>query len=581
MQAKFNLIRINLAFLIIAILSSNLLTAQTAELVYSTIIGGGSYDYGHAIFVDKDGCAYIGGQAHSTNFPTTPGVLDRTHNGSADILVTKLNQDGSGLVYSTFIGGSQFDDTRNIFVDNAGCVYLSGGAQSPNFPTTENALQGNSEGYFLKLSADGSTLDYSSNRLGGEKIISDGKGNIIMIAGFNGSNDFQRTENAYRQTPAGGEDVLVVKLNLETNEILFSTLIGGSGNDMAMDLAQDNDGDIIIFGMTDSGDFPVKGKAFVSLTSTGNNVFVAKLKSDGTELLTTTIIGGSDNDRPFGLAVDKEDNIYITGVTTSNDYSVTDNAFQTMYAGSEDGYLTKISADGKKLIYSTYLGGGDKDGGRGVVVDRAGRAAVTGCTRSANFPVTDNAFDKTYNGGGSDTWAWGDPFLLLMNPEGTQPEYATYFGGSADEEAYGIAIDKNDNIYICGVTSSSNFPTTSGAYDKRRNGPLNIYAAKFSFNDPSGAKTSGQFPSECQLLQNYPNPFNPSTTIRYHLSVPSDVSLCIYNMLGQEIKTLVDSYQNIGKYAIGWQADGLPAGIYFAQLRYDSIVETKKLILTL
>jgi hypothetical protein len=146
--------------MILSDLNSVMTFAQAPHIEYSTYLGGNSWDYGHAITVDDSGYAYIAGQANSSNFPTTPGAFDGSANGGAEIFVTKLNGQGGALVYSTFIGGAGFDDTRKVFVDKSGCAYLTGSTQSANFPTTSNALQGNGGGFFLKLNSLGSSLDY-------------------------------------------------------------------------------------------------------------------------------------------------------------------------------------------------------------------------------------------------------------------------------------------------------------------------------------------------------------------------------------------------------------------------------------
>ncbi len=478
---------IKFVMLCMVIVISYSISAQTLRMEYSTFIGGSGHDYGHAITVDDQGYAYIGGQVNSPNYPTTTGAFDRTANGGSDILVTKLNKDGSALVYSTYIGGSANDDTRKIFVDKHGCVYLAGSTQSTNFPITLNSLQGNSQGYFLKLDSTGSRLDYSSRWAGGLKAIVDSDGYLIILGRTN-STTFTTTENAFCRTPAGGYDVFVAKINIKNNSIIFSTLLGGSGDEMPWGMALDNQNNIIITGKTGSENYPVKGNTFASYTSGKSNVFVTKLKSDGTQLIYSTIIGGSDDEWPFDIAIDLNGNAYVTGATKSSDFPVSKPAFDTSYNGGEDAFLFKLSSDGSRLIYSTYIGGTDKDGGRGVVTDKSGRAFVTGCTRSTNFPITPDAFDKTFKGRGTEQWAWGDPFLLIMNPEGTKIEYSTYFGGSNDEEAYGIAMDKRGDVYLCGVTSSSDFPTTKGAFNKTLNGGCNIYVTKFSFSPKKQCK---------------------------------------------------------------------------------------------
>jgi Tol biopolymer transport system component len=244
----------------------------------------------------------------------------------------------------------------------------------------------------------------------------------------------------------------------------------------------DNENNIIIAGRTNSEDFPLKGTSYGTFAQGKFNIIVTKLKPDGSELVYSTLVGGTDDDWSFDIASDENRDVYITGATKSGDFPVSKNAFDNSYNGGDDAILFKLNSNGTEIMYSTYLGGSLKDGGRGVVVDQKGRACLTGCTRSIDFPVTDNAYDKIFNGAGRDEWAWGDPFLLVMNPEGTDIEYGTYIGGSNDEEAYGIAIDKAGNIYLCGVTSSSNYPTTPGAYSRTLRGKCNIYVTKFSFS---------------------------------------------------------------------------------------------------
>ncbi len=466
--------------MIFIMMTNSKIYSQSPQLIYSTLIGGSGWDYGHAITVDEEGYAYISGQANSTNYPTTAGALDRTANGGSDILITKLNKEGNALVYSSYIGGSGRDDTRKVFVEKSGCVYLTGATASSNFPTTTNALSGNSGNYFLKLDSTGSYLQYSSRWGGGEKLLLDSVGNLIIL-GSTTSPDLPTTENAFCRTHSGDQDIYVAKVNLANNAIIFSTFIGGSGKESSLRMTIDSEDNIIITGQTASENYPLKGKLFSDYNGSKPNLFLTKLKSDGSDILFSTIIGGAENDYPMDIAVDRNNNIFVIGMTKSNDFPVSPSAFDISHNNGDDAFLFKVSSDGDSILYSTYIGGSDKDWGRGIVIDKSGRAYITGCTKSTNFPVSENAYDKTFNGAGTESWAWGDPFLLVMNAEGTQVEYSTYFGGSGDEEAYGIAMDNKGDIYICGITSSNNFPTTEGAYDRTKNGSTNIYAAKFLF----------------------------------------------------------------------------------------------------
>ncbi|HPG38882.1 MAG TPA: SBBP repeat-containing protein [bacterium] len=498
------------------------LYAESPQLVYSTLIGGSGWDYGHAITVDDSGYVYIAGQANSTNYPTTAGVFDRTHNGGADVLVTKINRGGSALVYSTLIGGSVFDDTRKVFIDKSGCVYLTGSTQSASFPTTTNSLAGSSQGYFLKLDPNGKNLDYSSRWAGGDKILVDSEGYVIILGSTN-SAAFPTTENAYCRTLTGGDDLFVAKIDLTNNSIVFSTLIGGSGDEWAPGMQLDSHNNIIIAGQTASVDYPVTTAPLSGSSANKKNVFVTKLKADGSQLVYSTMIGGSEDEWPFDVAVDMYNNAYVTGVTLSNDFPVSASAVAKSASGNQDAFLFKLDADGKALVYSTYLGGAEKDGGRGVVVDKSGKAYITGCTKSTNFPVTADAYDKSFNGAGTEQWAWGDPFLLVMNAEGSNIEYCTYIGGSADEEAYGIAMDQQGGVYLCGVTSSANFPATPGAFDRSLSGGCNCYVAKFQFSSAQPAiDYLGQTPPDDAPVIFAPGIVSVNGRYEYGLSVAPD-----------------------------------------------------------
>ncbi len=576
-------IKIVFAILAAILFLPGLMNAQAPKMEYSTFLGGGGYDYGHSITVDDNGCAYIAGQVSSTNFPTTTGAYDRTANGSADIFVTKLNKEGSALIYSTYIGGSAFDDTRNVCIDKSGCVYLTGSTSSTNFPTTNGSLQGSSSGYFLKLDSLGSNLIYSSRWNGGEKVLVDSKGYLIIMGNTN-SATFPTTSNAYSRTLSGGNDIFVAKIDIKTNQILFSTLIGGAGDEWAPNIVLDSQDNIIIAGQTSSENFPTKGNTFGSYTAGKYNIFVTKLKSDGSQLLFSTIVGGTNDNWPWDVAIDLSENIYVTGGTSSTDFPVSASAFGKTYKGLHDAFLFKLKSDGSQLVYSSYFGGTDQDEARGVAIDKNGRAYITGCTRSTNFPITTDAYDNSYNGGGTNQYAWGDPFLSVMNADGSQLEYSTYLGGSNDEEAYGIAIDKQGSVYLSGVSTSSNYPTTAGAYDRSINGPCNVYVTKFSFNFQTDIKTENSVPQQFRLNQNYPNPFNPSTVISYRLAVAVNVNLAVYNLLGQKIKTLVNSFQNAGEHSISWNAtnnanSAVSSGIYFYYLETGAMNLQKKMVL--
>jgi hypothetical protein len=387
-------------------------------VVYSTYLGGASYDYGYAIAVDNAGNAYVTGTTGSANFPTTTGALQATYGGNEDVFVTKLNRTGTALVYSTYLGGTSDDRGEGIAVDAAGNVYVTGYTGSSNFPTTPGA---------------------------------------------------------YQTALSSSVDAFVAKLNPTGTALVYSTYLGGSGGDEALGIAVDNAGDAYVTGDTDSTDFPTTPGAYQTALG-GSDAFVTKLNPTGTALLYSTYLGGTTgDDYGRGIAVDAAGNAYVTGYTYSTDFPTTPGAYQLSYGGgSYDVFVTKLNRTGTALVYSTYLGGTGNDLAFGIAVDAAGNAYVTGYTYSTNFPATPGAY-QTALGGDSDA------FVAKLNPTGTALVYSTYLGGTSRDWAFGIAVDAAGNAYVTGNSLSTDFPTTPGAYQTSSGGNGDVFVTKFAF----------------------------------------------------------------------------------------------------
>jgi len=259
---------------------------------------------------------------------------------------------------------------------------------------------------------------------------------------------------------------------LYIDPLVYSTYLGGQGHDYAYGIAIDGSGNAYITGYTDSVDFPVTPGAFqpkcaaISCATYGD-VFVAKINASGSAVVYATYLGGRSRDYGYGIAVDSTGNAYITGQTNSNNFPVTPGAFQT--ASSGGAFVTKLNPTGSALVYSTYLGGSES--GSGIALDNAGDAFVTGYTASANFP-TMNPLQPS-SGGGTDA------FVSELNTSGSALVYSTYLGGSGADYAYGIVLDSLGNAYVTGSTSSTNFPTTSGAFQTACDAGGNCAAAAF------------------------------------------------------------------------------------------------------
>jgi len=390
-------------------------------LVYSTFIGGDGTS-GIGIAVDRAGSAYVTGRTSSTNFPTTAGAFDRTYNGGYydDAFVTKLSATGAALLYSTYLGGSGKDQGFGIAVDGAGSAYLTGDTDSEDFPTTARA--------------------------------------------------FDRTLNGY-------DDAFVTKLDASGAGLVYSTYLGGENGDGGAGIALDGAGSAYVTGTTPSYEFPTTAGAF-DTTYNGpyyDDAFVTKLSASGAALVYSTYLGGSNyaggigDDQGVGIALDGAGNAYLTGQTNSRNFPTTVGAFDTTYNEGDDAFVTKLSANGAGLFYSTYLGGRGYDRSRGIALDDAGSAYLTGLTGSQTgspgFPTTAGAFDTTYNGGDYDA------FVTKLDASGAVLVYSTYLGGSpnlgqsGDDQGFGIAVDGAGNAYLTGWTVSGDFPTTAGAFD--------------------------------------------------------------------------------------------------------------------
>jgi hypothetical protein len=429
-------------------------------LIYSTYLGGSGQDGGSAIAVDSAGNAYVTGYTASTNFPTM-NPLQPANAGGFDAFVTKLNPSGSALVYSTYLGGSGGDSGSGIAVDSAGNVYVTGGTGSTDFPVTPGAFQttygGNGDAFVSKINATGSALVYSTYLGGsgiygdsGSSIAVDSSGNAYVI-GVTSSTDFP-TMNPFQPAFGGRLDAFVTKINPTGSALVYSTYLGGSGEDAGNGIAVDSAGNAYVTGLTRSINFPTMNP--LQPTYRGrDDAFVTKLNPSGSALVYSTYLGGTKQDSGGAIAVDSLGNAYVTGFTDSTNFP-TMNPLQSALGGFYgNAFVTKLNPSGSALVYSTYLGGSVYDGGSRVALDSAGSAYITGWTYSTNFPVTPGAFQTKYNGGGRDA------FVARLNPSGSALVYSTYLGGSGDDITFGVAVDSTGNAYVTGGTYSSNFPT--------------------------------------------------------------------------------------------------------------------------
>lgn len=442
-------------------------------LVYSTYLGSGD-DYGRGIAVDSSGNAYIVGTSYLCDFPTTVGAFQASCGGDGDAFVIKLNAAGTVLVYSTYLGGSENDGGHGIAVDASGNAYVTGSTYSTNFPTArsfQGSGGGDSDAFIAKLNVPGTALVYSTylggkGGDGGTGIAVDASGNAF-VTGFTSSTNFP-TARPFQASNKGKGDAFVTKLNAAGSAIVFSTYLGGSGEDSGLGITVDSSGNAYVAGTTPSTNFPSKSP-FQASSGGGNDIFVAKLNAAGTGLVYSTYLGGGGEDFSYGIALDNAGNAYVTGVTTSTNFPMA-RSLQESNRGRGDAFVTKLDPTGTTLVYSTYIGGRGGDHGTGIAVDSYGNAYVVGYTDSADFP-TANPFQASFN----DVI---DSFVVKLNAAGSALIYSTYLGGDGGDFASAIALDAEGNAYVTGNTFSTDFPTMNAIQTTGGGGGRCVFVTK-------------------------------------------------------------------------------------------------------
>jgi hypothetical protein len=502
-------------------------------LVYSTYLGGDQQDYAVSIAVDAAGEAYVTGLTWSEDFPLTPGAFESVNhatatNGVSTAFVSKLNASGTALVYSTYLGGNAIANTNfnqgdyghSIAVDASGDAYVTGWTYSSDFPVTSGAYQttnkaaANSEatGFVTKLSPSGTTLVYSTY-LGGStldeplSLAIDSSGDVYT-SGFTFSSDYPTTTGAFQTVNNSAEygnwNAFVTKLNPTGTKLVYSTFLGGSGEDGSTvnglyalsAVAVDKSGNAYIEGFAQSTDYPVTASAYQAKNNAagneGANIVLTKLNSTGTKLLYSTYLGGSSGYGDFseGIVLDSADNAYISGYTYNSDFPVTKGAFQTTnnaaQYGNTIGFAAKLNpaaSGAASLVYSTFLGGSGDTDVYIPAVDSAGDLYLTGTTNSTDFPITKNALQST-NGS-------VNAFLTELNPAGAAELYSSYYGGSGQDSGLASAVGSGGAVYLAGSTSSSDFPVTKGAFESNYIANINTaFVAKFDLGAASTEKTT-------------------------------------------------------------------------------------------
>jgi hypothetical protein len=482
-----------------ALASASPASPQTGTLVFSTYLGGLQYEHIRDVTTDGEGNIYITGGTTSPDFPVTAGAYQTKHNPGSpdssrispfDVFAVKLDPTGR-ILWSTFIGGPNYDRAYAIKVDNQGYVYVAGLA-GRGFPVTPGAFQttfmggqeaafyGPLDGFVAKLKPDGSGLVWASyfgtsDPAGIRDLAIDSKGDIYIASSYSSGTYPPAVQRAFNNSPHGGRDAVVAKIKSDGSQVLWATYIGGSGwesgeNSIRLDGA---DNPYVLL-TTESTDIFTSPTAYQRSYAGDQDLYVAKLRPEDGQLVWATYLGGSKNEstETHEFAVDQQGNVYIAAPTKSTDFPTTPGAFQRTYGGGDnEAFVAKISADGSRLLASTFVGGSGNDRPEGVAVDAMGNVYFTGTTTSANFPVTPDAFQATLGG-------TRDAIAVVLSADFSHLLYSTYLGGSGEEFGRAATVDSQGNFCLGGETNSSDWPTQNAVQPAYR-GNGDAVVAKF------------------------------------------------------------------------------------------------------
>lgn len=548
--------------IIIAVLvgmAVNTIKAQsklTAD-VFASYFGGSGDEENIYIAVDKLGNVILAGHSYSENLPVEPTNMAHHHNVRADnpdAFITKFNPEMNKIIFSTYLGGSNYDEIKAVTLDSNGNIYVTGATNSNNFPVSPNALyktfNGGFDIFITKLAPDG-TIKYSTY-LGGSSdefpsCISMNDTSNIYLAGYTNSTNFPTQNSLYGHK--GNSDVFLTVINLDSNKINFSSYLGGNDKDYSEDMKIDATGNIFVCGSTDSPDFPVKN-AYKPSHGGRHDGFIAKI-NNMFQLAFSTFIGGSGDDGIYGIDVNNKNEVFFAGNSSESNLTCSANAFSSA-RGEIDVLIGKLNTTGDSLKYLSYFGGTNYDVARKIKYIGDDKIVIAGRTYSSNFPISSGA-----NQGSVGNW---DIFLSVLDIAQKSILYSTYYGGSNAESVFDLCVTNDSTIYLSGISNSSNFPVSDDAYTKTFQGVSDAIMARFKLKiyQPTSINTG----IKSNKIYVYPNPTKGIVNFHFNNDPAQESVVEIYNLLGTQVFT--KTFQNIPSATI--DLTGNTDGIYIVKV---------------
>jgi len=455
--------------------------AARYRIAYCTYLGGPSWDQAREVIPYPDGSVLIGAQVNADGLPVSDGAAQPHYAGDdpglgsggvygGDCYVARISADGSGVLAATYFGGSRQE--RNVYgmgLDRQGHIVITTTTRSTDIATTPGCYQpryagGQNEIVVAKLTADCKQVVWCTY-LGGSTgesprggLALDDEDNVYIV-GTTDSRDFPTTPGVVQPRLKGPRDSLIAKLTSDGSDLVFSTLLGGSGEDDAiMGIRLDGVGNMYVAGHTKSADFPVTSGAVQPRLGGQSDCYLAKLSPGADRILYATYLGGSGNEfaehRPW---LNADGTLILAGFCGSSDFPLVPPGMRPPGTGRSDGFLTRLSGDGTRFVFSRLLGGSGSENLLMPVSDADGNIWVVGSTGSPDPPVTPDALQKRFGGGQQDG------LLAAFSADGAKLLYCSFLGGRGDEMIRSLAFGMDGALCLVGNTTSSDFPATPGA----------------------------------------------------------------------------------------------------------------------
>ncbi len=493
MKTRFLLLLITFLYPIVYI------HAQSLE--YATFLGGskndGHYNWLKKLSLDDRGTLYFGLSTLSEDFPITDDAIDNSYQGGhvdwglEDLILVKFSIPQSKLEYATYFGGKTGPEFVSQVLYCESNFYVVGNTGSSDFPVVQSAIDTDFHGPVFRH-ADGFLVSFEDNQMVNStylgtsanesmsNILVNSQGELIVIGQVGNPDELTLDHSFSDERIVDRPNLIVFRLSSDGDEVLSTTLLGPVWD---LDATLDAEEHIIITGSTISPNFPMTDDSF-DLTfnggdkGSGGDIFIVKLSPLADKIIFSTFLGGSGDESYPRVCVDEKDNVVVYGITNSTDFPLTKDAIDDQIEGESEFFLSKISSNGKRLLYSSFFGGKQQSkNGQfigNIVAGENDKIYLCGYTDAENHPVTYDAISQTPFGG-------TDIFITVFDSSLKEIIYSSYLGGSGAESEPAITLDSNNNIVGICTTNSSDFPISENAFDETINGDRDIAIFKINF----------------------------------------------------------------------------------------------------